>query len=138
MKNQYIKFDTSQKKSINKFFAQYIISDIKNSVGEIIGQNYEFSENVLCSTLDLVIRHCKKKAVFITSYEVKDLLKKSNKDSFVENLNDLFKDELTVIIPNNILFLSKGVEDFNFGDAIKCLPSSQIKEQINQVYANED
>ena len=34
--------------------------------------------------------------------------------------------------------LCEDVENFNFGNAIKCLPSSQIKEQINQIYANKE
>jgi len=147
MTNLYTDFDTDQKKRINDFFTQNIkVSDIKNEVDKIIWRNYDFPENFpdkLNDTVDLIIKHCEKRGLFITSHEVKDLLekyslKKNDVDYFIKVLNSLFIDEMTAIIPNNILSLCEGVEDFNFGDAIKCIPSSQIKEQINQIYANED
>ena len=151
MKDQYIKLDKNQRKIINRFFDQDItISNIKDSLGKIVGQNLEFPEsysNLLNSALDLIIRYCEKQGLFITSEEIKDLLKKwfikneknqIKTQKFIEELESFFKDELTVIIPNNILFLCEDVGNFYFGDAIKCVHTSQIKEEIKQIYANKE
>jgi len=151
MKDQYIKLDKNQREIINHFFDQDIkISNIKDSLGKIIGQNHESPEsysNLLNSALDLIIRYCEKQGLFITSDETKDLLKKWSikneknhikTQKFIKELESFFKDELTVIIPNNILFLYEDVRNFYFGDAIKCVQTSQIKKEIKQIYANEE
>ena len=109
----YTNFDTNQKKRINDFFTQNIkVSDIKNEVGKIIGQDYDFPESYsdkLNGALALIIKHCEKRGLFITSHELIDLLKKYSRkndlDNFIKELNNLFIDEMTVIIPNNILSL---------------------------------
>ena len=70
MKDQYIKLDKNQREIINRFFDQAItISNIKDSLGKIVGQNLELPEsysNLLNSALDLIIRYCEKQGLFIT------------------------------------------------------------------------
>ena len=94
MKDQYIKLDKNQREIINRFFDQDIkISNIKDSLGKIIGQNHEFPKSYpdLLSTLDLIIKYCEKQGLFITSDEIKNLLKKwsikNEKDHFFKHRN---------------------------------------------------
>jgi hypothetical protein len=143
MTTHYINFDNNQKKLIRNFLNYPIKkSDIKDNEGRVIGAEYGDWPTSKLLTVDLIIHHCEKQRVFITSNEVIKLLEKycvekKGVDLFIKTLDDLFTKEMTVIIPNNILFLDKDVIYFNFGDAITCIRSSKIKEHIEQIYANK-
>lgn len=50
-------------------------------------------------------------------------------DNIEKNLNDSIKQNLICVIPNDVLRFSPNVEQFHFGDTIKCIKSEMLQSQ---------